>query len=71
LWHGLRAHLCIHGKRPGPQVHAYADIDKDVVVMGMIDAIGIWAKDRFDQRQETVLSALDSINLLDPTSGSS
>ncbi len=45
-------------------IRAYAGIDKDVVVMGMIDAVEIWAKDRFDQRQESDVQALNSGDLL-------
>jgi len=49
-------------------IRAYAGIDKDVVVMGMIDAIEIWAKDRFDQRQESDVQALNCGDLLKSSS---
>jgi MraZ protein len=41
-------------------IRSYAGIEKDVVVMGMIDAIEIWDKDRFEKRQVTDLEALNS-----------
>ena len=50
-------------------IRAYAGIDKDVVVMGMIDAVEIWAKDRFEQRQASDLEALNNGQLLKATPG--
>ncbi len=44
-------------------IRAYAGIDKDVVVMGMIDAVELWDKDRFEQRQAADLEALNSSRL--------
>lgn len=49
-------------------IRAYAGIEKDVVVMGMIDAVEIWDKNRFEQRQASDIQALDSGNLLKSSS---
>jgi MraZ protein len=49
-------------------IRAYAGIEKDVVVMGMIDAVEIWDKNRFEQRQASDIQALNSGNLLKSSS---
>ena len=52
-----------------PPIRAYAGIEKDVVVMGMIDAVEIWDKNRFEQRQASDLEKLNSGELLKSSSG--
>jgi MraZ protein len=49
-------------------IRAYAGIEKEVVVMGMIDAVEIWDKSRFEQRQASDIQALNSGSLLKPSS---
>jgi MraZ protein len=49
-------------------IRAYAGIEKDVVVMGVIDAVEIWDKNRFEQRQASDLEALNGGNLLKSSS---
>jgi MraZ protein len=41
-------------------IRAYAGIEKDVLVMGMIDAVEIWDKTRFEQRLPADLAGLNS-----------
>jgi MraZ protein len=49
-------------------IRAYAGIEKDVVVMGMIDAVEIWDKNRFELRQASDIEALSGGNLLKSSS---
>jgi len=45
-------------------IRAYAGIEKDVVVMGVIDAVEIWDKGRFEQRQQSDLASLSCSGLM-------
>ena len=40
-------------------IRSCAGIDTDVVVMGMIDAVEIWDKDRIEQRHAAGITALN------------
>jgi MraZ protein len=41
-------------------IRAYAGIEKDVLVMGMVDALEIWDKNIFEQRQQSDLAGLNA-----------
>jgi MraZ protein len=48
-------------------IRAYAGIEKDVIVMGMIDAVEIWDRVRFEQKQASDLQGLTSGDLFKST----
>ena len=51
-------------------IRAYAGIEKDVVIIGVIDAVEIWDKARFESRQQSDLESLSRAGFMKSSDGS-